>query len=65
MESLQPINNFLVPNSYSNIIISNDLTSKLIYIDKDTEYKTFNHEISKQFPNLNNIKLFYFEGYSK
>lgn len=64
MQLLPLTNNNLFPN-YSNIIISNDLTSKLIHVHKDTEIQTFYQEILMQFPNLKNMKLFYFEGYSK
>ena len=49
---------------YSSIVISDDLTSKLINIHKDAELQDFYKEIELQFPNIENYKLFYFEGYS-
>ena len=65
MKPLQPKNNFLFPKFYSSIIISNDVTSILIHIHKDTEYNNFCQQILYLFPNQNDMKLFYFEGYSK
>ena len=64
MLPLQPINNNQFPND-SNIIISNDLTFKLIQINKDTEIQTFYQKIYSQFHNIKDVKLFYFEGYSQ
>ena len=64
MQQFQPVNNNYL-TIYSAIIISNDSTSKLINIHKDTELQVFYQEICLKFPNLNDLKLFYYEGYSK
>ena len=63
MQTLQPL--FTTePIIYSAVVVSNDSTSKLININKDTELQTFYQEISLQFPNIEDYRLFYFEGYS-
>ena len=49
----------------SYIVVSNDLTSKKIKVNKNTNIVEFYTEISNNFPDLNNMKLFYFEGYLK
>ena len=51
-------------NHTSLIVISNDNSSHLININKDTKIGEFYQQIILQFPNLNNMKLFYYEGYS-
>ena len=51
-------------NHSSLIVISNDNSSHLININKDTKIGEFYQQIILQFPNLNNMKLFYYEGYS-
>ena len=63
MQTFQPL--FTTePIIYSAVVVSNDSTSKLININKDTELQTFYQEISIQFPNIEDYRLFYFEGYS-
>ena len=49
----------------SSIIVSNDSTSKKIRINKNTNFADFYSEILNNFPFLNNLELFYFEGYMK
>ena len=49
----------------SSIIVSNDSTSKKIRINKNTNFADFYSEILKNFPFLDNLELFYFEGYMK
>ena len=61
MEKLNPQTKTI--SSY--IVVSNDLTSKKIKVNKNTNIVEFYTEISNNFPNLNNMKLFYFEGYLK
>ena len=60
---MQPLFNTFM-HVYSSVIISNDDTSKKINIHKDTEIQTFYQEILLQFPNIQDLKLFYYEGYS-
>ena len=50
---------------YSSIVVSNDLTSKKINVNKNTNLANFYSEIISNFPNLEDMKLFYFEGYLK
>ena len=50
---------------HSSIIVSNDLTSKKISINKNTNLSSFYSELLSKFPNLKNMTLFYFEGYMK
>ena len=49
----------------SFIVVSNDSTSKKIKINKNTDLGEFYAEILSNFPELDNMKLFYFEGYLK
>ena len=49
----------------SSIIVSNDSTSKKIRINKNTNFADFYSKILSHFPFLNNLELFYFEGYMK
>ena len=51
-------------NNTSLLVISDDNSSRLIEINKDTNLIDFYQKILSQFPNLNNMKLFYYEGYS-
>ena len=46
------------------IVISNDSSSYLIEINKDTDIGEFYQKILFKYPNLNSIKLYYYEGYS-
>ena len=50
---------------YSSIVVSNGSTSKKIRINKNTNLGCFYSEILSNFPDLDDIKLFYFEGYLK
>ena len=50
---------------HSSIIVSNDLTSKQISINKNTNLSSFYSELLSKFPNLEDMTLFYFEGYMK
>ena len=52
-----PINSF--------IVVSNDSTSKKIRMNKNTNLPEFYSAILSNFPNLDDMKLFYFEGYMK
>ena len=52
-------------SSSSKLVISNDSSSYLIEINKDTDIGEFYQEIIFKYPNLNSIKLYYYEGYSK
>ena len=51
-------------NNTASLVISNDSSSHLIYVDKNTDLGGFYQQIILQFPKQNNIKLFYYEGYS-
>ena len=53
-----------VNNNSSLIVISKDNSSSLIQLDKNTNLGDFYQKIFANFPNINNIKLFYYEGYS-
>ena len=61
MEALLPV----PAPIYSSIVVSNDLTSKKININKNTNLASFYSEIISNFPELEDMKLFYFEGYLK
>ena len=50
--------------SSSKLVISNDSSSYLIEINKDTDIGEFYQKILFKYPNLNSIKLYYYEGYS-
>ena len=51
-------------NGNSLLVISNDKTSQLIEINENTNIGDFYQKIILKFPNINNMKLFYYEGYS-
>ena len=51
-------------NNSSLIVISDDNYSYLIQVDKDTNLASFYNQILLKFPNLDSMKLFYYEGYS-
>ena len=51
-------------NNTASIVISSDNSSRLIFINKDTNIGDFYQKIISKFPNLNSMKLFYYEGYS-
>ena len=51
-------------NEESSIVVSNDETSKIIKIGKKTQLQDFYQKILNVFPTSENMKLFYFEGYS-
>ena len=51
-------------NNTASIVISSDNSSRLIFINKDTNIGDFYQKIISEFPNLNSMKLFYYEGYS-
>ena len=61
MEKLNPPS--IAISSY--IVVSNDSTSKKIKINKRTNLNEFYSEILDKFPELDDMKLFYFEGYLK
>jgi len=50
--------------SSSKLVISNDSSSYLIEINKDTDIGEFYQKVIFKYPNLNSIKLYYYEGYS-
>ena len=52
-------------SSSSKLVISNDSSSYLIEINKDTDIGEFYQKILFKYPNLNSIKLYYYEGYSQ
>ncbi len=48
----------------SSVVVSNDDTSKIIKIDKNTKIGDFYQSIINKFnPSNYNLKLFYYEGY--
>ena len=54
-----------VNNNSSKIVISNDSSSCLIAINKDTNIGEFYEKIISLYPNIDNVRLYYYEGYSK
>ena len=52
-------------SSSSKLVISNDSSSYLIEINKDTDIGDFYQKVIFKYPNLNSIKLYYYEGYSR
>ena len=51
-------------NNTSILVISNDYSSHVIHVNKNTNIGEFYQKIISVFPQVNNIKLFYYEGYS-
>ena len=51
-------------NGNASLVISNDNSSQLIQINENTNIGDFYQKIILKFPNINSVKLFYYEGYS-
>ena len=52
-------------NPSSKLVISNDFSSCLIEINKNTDICEFYQKIISHYHNLESVKLYYYEGYSK
>ena len=49
----------------SSVVVSNDETSKILYVDKNTKLENFYQQIINKFHfNNYNLKIYYYEGYS-